>query len=119
MLRRRILFVCWCFFIYGTLSFGVPVAQAVDTTVDVSQASEAELDGLKGIGPALSRRILEARDQAPFQDWNDFLGRVSGVGPRAAARLSQEGLRVNGQTFDAAQGKPTRAPKPAAQAPAR
>ena len=109
-----------CVLVYALLGPCATAAFAADAgPVELNRASEAELDGLKGIGPALSRRILEARDQGPFQDWNDFLGRVSGVGPRAAARLSQEGLRVNGQTFDAAQGKPTRAPKPAAQAPAR
>lgn len=107
-----------CILVYALLGLCAAAAFAADAgTVELNRASVAELDGLKGIGPALSRRILEARDQAPFQDWNDFLGRVSGVGQRSAARLSQEGLTVNGQPFDAAQGKPARSKKLAAEEP--
>jgi competence protein ComEA len=98
-----------CVLVYALLGLCAAVAFAADMgSVELNRASEAELDGLKGIGPAMSRRILEARDQAPFQDWSDFLSRVSGVGPRSAARLSAEGLTVNGQPFDAAPGKPAR-----------
>lgn len=98
-----------CVLVYALLGPCATAAFAADAgPVELNRASEAELDGLKGIGPALSRRILEARDQGPFQDWNDFLGRVTGVGPRSATRLSAEGLTVNGQPFDAAPGKPAR-----------
>ena len=67
--------------------------------VDVNQASVADLDGLRGVGPALSRRILEARQQGEFKDWSDFMARVKGIKPKAAAKLSDEGLTVNGQAF--------------------
>ncbi|MFZ5488088.1 MAG: ComEA family DNA-binding protein [Pseudomonadota bacterium] len=107
-----------CILVYALLGPCATAAFAADAgPVELNRASEAELDGLKGIGPALSRRILEARDQGPFQDWNDFLGRVTGVGPRSAARLSAEGLTVNGQPFDAAQSKPARTPQRAAEEP--
>jgi len=69
--------------------------------VDVNQASEAELDGIRGIGPGLSGRILQERQKAPFRDWNDFIGRVGGVGKTTAARISAEGLTVNGQGYEA------------------
>ncbi len=67
--------------------------------VDVNKASDAELDGVKGVGPALSKRIIEARKEAPFKDWPDFMNRVKGVKEKAAAKLSAEGLTVNGQAF--------------------
>lgn len=106
MLQR---IVSTCILVYALLGLGAAAAFAAEAgPIELNRASVAELDGLKGIGPALSRRILEARDQGPFQDWNDFLGRVTGVGPRSAARLSAEGLTVNDQPFDATPDKPAR-----------
>ncbi len=67
--------------------------------VDVNQANEMELDALKGVGPALSTRILNARAQAPFKDWADLMARVSGMGPHKVRALSREGLTVNGQAL--------------------
>lgn len=83
--------------------------------VDVNRASEADLDGIKGIGPALSARILAERAKGPFQDWRDLISRVKGIGPAAAGRLSADGLTVNGAGY-APPG--TAAPLPAA-APSR
>ncbi|WP_313072668.1 helix-hairpin-helix domain-containing protein [Melaminivora sp.] len=77
--------------------------------VDANHASEAQLDGIKGIGPATSARILAARSERPFADWNDFIARVRGIGPATAARLSDEGLRIGGAPYAA---------PPAARAPA-
>ena len=70
--------------------------------VDVNKASNAELDGIKGVGPALSKRIIDARNQGAFKDWPDFMSRVSGVKEKSATKLSAEGLTVNGQSFGAA-----------------
>lgn len=67
--------------------------------VDANKATEAELDSLKGVGPALSKRIIEARKQGEFKDWADFMGRVKGVKDKSASKLSGEGLTVNGQPF--------------------
>ena len=67
--------------------------------IDVNQASVAELDGIKGIGPAMSSRILDERKKAPFKDWSDLMARVKGVGQASAARLSAEGLTVGGASF--------------------
>ena len=77
-------------------------AVAAFAAVDVNTATEAELDGIKGIGPGLSGRILEERRSAPFKDWSDFIGRVGGVGPKSAVNFSKEGLTVNGKKFSAA-----------------
>jgi competence protein ComEA len=67
--------------------------------VDVNKASEAELTTVKGIGPAISARIIEERKSSPFKDWPDFIGRVKGVGEASATRFSAEGLRVNGSSY--------------------
>ncbi|MBO9516057.1 MAG: helix-hairpin-helix domain-containing protein [Variovorax sp.] len=67
--------------------------------VDANKATDAELDALKGVGPALSKRIIEARKQGEFKDWPDLMSRVKGVKEKSAARLSAEGLTVNGQPF--------------------
>jgi competence protein ComEA len=88
---KRFLFVVLCLLSFASLA-----------AVEVNQATAADLDGIKGIGPGLSGRIIAARDTAPFKDWADFVGRVSGVGEKTAARLSSEGLRVNGKKFSAA-----------------
>jgi len=74
---------------------------------EANQATEAELDSVKGLGPASTARILQAREQAPFKDWADFLRRVKGFKATTAVRLSEAGLTVNGAAFDpSAQAKP-------------
>lgn len=67
--------------------------------VDVNKADQAALESVKGIGPALSGKILAERKTAAFKDWPDFMDRVVGVGPKSAARLSEAGLTINGTAF--------------------
>ena len=81
-------------------------ASACFAATDVNQASEAELDGLKGIGPSLSGKILEARQQGPFTSWQDLMRRVKGISAKSAARLSEAGLSVNGAGYPGVPGKP-------------
>jgi len=69
--------------------------------VDVNKASQAELETVKGIGPGLSGKIVEARKTGAFKNWTDMVERVSGVGPGNAARFSQAGLTVAGAPLDA------------------
>jgi competence protein ComEA len=66
---------------------------------EINQATEAELDSVKGFGPASTARILEARTQALFKDWADLMRRVKGIKPAQAAKLSEAGLRVNGKNL--------------------
>lgn len=67
--------------------------------LDVNQASEAELDGLRGLGPAFTRRVMTERDIRPFTDWPDLMRRVSGMGLITAKKLASQGLTVSGQTL--------------------
>lgn len=69
--------------------------------VDLNKAGAAELDSIKGIGPAMSGKILDERKKGNFKDWNDFVTRVKGVGEANAAKFSAEGLTVNGAAFKA------------------
>lgn len=61
--------------------------QIAPLVVDVDVASEAQLEALPGVGPALARRIVEDRDACgPFGSL-DRLKRVRGIGPALAERL--------------------------------
>ena len=87
--------------------------------VDVNKATAAELDSIKGIGPAMSGKILDERKKSNFKDWPDFISRVKGVGEATAAKLSGEGLNINGTPYKAAApaaAAPAAAPAPAAKA---
>ena len=100
-----------------TLLVATLLATATWAAVDVNTATEAELDGIKGIGPAMSARILQEREKAPFKDWADLIERVQGVGEGSAARLSAEGLRVNGRSFKKAKAPKTPRKQREAQQP--
>lgn len=69
--------------------------------VDVNKASAADLDGIKGIGPSLSGKIMAERQKSPFKSWTDLITRVNGIGPASAGKFSAEGLTVNGSSFSA------------------
>jgi competence protein ComEA len=84
--------------------------------VDVNKANAAELDSVKGVGPAMSTRILDERKKSNFKDWPDFIARVKGVGEATAAKLSKEGLTVNGAEFKVAVAAKAEPAKPAASA---
>lgn len=81
------------FMLYAAASFAA---------VDVNKATAAELDGLKGVGPAISKRIVDERKKGDFKSWEDFISRVKGIGDKTAAKLSEEGLTVKGDSFKGA-----------------
>lgn len=86
--------------------------------IDVNRANQAELETVKGIGPALSTKIIEARKTGPFRDWTDLVERVQGVGHASAARLSGQGLTLGGAPYTppaALAERPARTPAAQAQ----
>jgi competence protein ComEA len=107
-------------------------AAAAFAAVDVNKATAADLDGIKGIGPVMSKRILDERRKNKFKSWEDLVTRVKGLGDNSAAKLSAEGLTVDGEEFkataatkkedakaakaDKKDAKPAAAAKPAASA---
>ena len=87
--------------------------------VDVNKADQAALDGIKGIGPKMSQRVLDERKKGgDFKDWNDLQNRVKGIKEKSATRLSNAGLTVNGQSKNGAAPAES-APKSAAKSPAK
>ena len=81
--------------------------------VDANKASADELPSVKGIGPATASHIVEARQQGQFRNWDDFIARVKGVAHTSAAKLSEAGLTINGQTYGATQKATQQSNKPA------
>jgi competence protein ComEA len=99
MLKKILAFVVM---LYATLSFAA---------VDVNKATAAELDGIKGIGPSISSKIVDERKKGNFKDWADFIERVKGIGDGNAAKFSAEGLTVGGAAFKGAAVAPAAAKK--------
>jgi len=98
---KKLLLACFAFI----LTMGMAFAQ-----VEVNKADQSALDGVKGIGPSISKAIIAERTKGgEFKDWADLQKRVKGIGDKNSVKLSQAGLLVNGQ------GKPGAAP---ASAPA-
>ena len=63
--------------------------------VDVNTANEDALRGIKGIGPAKAKAILDERAaHGPFKDPADLGKRVKGMGGHTVERLQAEGLAV-------------------------
>ncbi len=54
--------------------------------VDINRADTLALQALPGVGPALARRIVAAREDARFRTVEDLL-KVRGIGPATLARL--------------------------------
>jgi competence protein ComEA len=86
-----------CLSLFAALAFAA---------VDVNKATQADLDSVKGIGPAIAGKITAERAKGNFKDWADFIERVKGVGEGNAAKFSAEGLTVNGATFNGVAAKP-------------
>ncbi|CAG4907465.1 ComEA family DNA-binding protein [Paraburkholderia saeva] len=80
-------------------------------SVDVNTANEDALRGIKGIGPARAKAILDERSaHGPFKDAADLGKRVKGMGGHTVERLQSEGLAVGpagAQTTASASGKPS------------
>jgi competence protein ComEA len=68
---------------------------SVFAAVDVNTANTDALRGIKGIGPAKAKAILDERDaHGPFKDAAELGKRVKGMGGKTVERLQAEGLTV-------------------------
>lgn len=54
--------------------------------IDPNTATKAQLEALPGVGPSLAQRILDARANAPLHSLAD-LDRVKGIGPAKLEKL--------------------------------
>lgn len=84
MLRRLVLAAA-----ASLLTFGAALA-----AVDANTATREQLDAIRGIGPALSEKIIAERSKGPFKDMNDLQQRVRGIGAQTAKKLEAAGLTV-------------------------
>jgi len=81
----------------GLAAFVAMVGMAC-AQVEVNTADQSALDGIKGIGPKLSKVILDERKKGgDFKSWDDFEKRVKGVGAKSTDKLSKAGLLVGGK----------------------
>lgn len=102
MLKKFLLFIA-----ASLMTAGFAFAQ-----VDVNKADQAALDGIRGIGPAMSKRILDERQKGgSFKDWDDLQNRVKGIKDKSAAKLSANGLTVNGKSKQGAAEQPAKSGK--------
>ena len=69
----------------------------VQATLDLNQATRAEIESARGVGVELAERVLQARRGAPFADWQDVRRRVKGVSRRALEGLAESGFHIAGQ----------------------
>jgi competence protein ComEA len=90
--------------------------------VDVNTANEDALRGIKGIGPARAKAILDERSaHGPFKDAADLGKRVKGMGGHTVERLQTEGLSIgpaNAQTGHAGNAQAAQAAQTAQTAQA-
>lgn len=63
--------------------------------INPNQASAAELETIRGIGPSMSARIIAERQKnGPFKSPQDFARRVPGVGPKKLKSFQEAGLQI-------------------------
>jgi competence protein ComEA len=76
----------------SALVLAAPVAWA---SINPNQASAAELESIRGIGPSMSARIVAERQKnGPFKSPQDFARRVPGVGPKKLKAFQEAGLQI-------------------------
>ncbi len=97
------------------LAFAATISFAA---TDINQATQAELEAIKGIGPAVAGKMLDERKKAPFKDWQDLMARVNGIKDAKAGKLAQAGLTVNGKTYVAEPAHQADKPAPKVAKPA-
>jgi competence protein ComEA len=96
------------------------VAGAAQAAVDVNTADETALTSLKGVGPATAKNIIDERNKrGPYKDASDLAARVSGVGPKSAAKLQEAGLVFGAKAAAPAAGATGKGAKDAPQAAAK
>ncbi|MEH0164481.1 ComEA family DNA-binding protein [Paucibacter sp. JuS9] len=76
-----------------------PATLAKDRLLELNQATQAQLESLSGVGPELAERLLKVRSVKAFESWADLRRRVSGIGAKQAKKLSDQGLRIQGQAL--------------------
>ncbi len=87
---KSIFLVCLIIF------FMNPTVWAIDCQLEINKASYAELIELKGLGEKTVQLIANERAVGIFNDPQNFVNRVRGMGRKKLQKLFQQGLCVNG-----------------------
>ncbi len=101
---KKMLFVLLAF-----LSFSLSAFAAVN----INTATQAELEGLKGIGPAKAKAIVDYRQKNGAFKSVDDLEQVKGIGPGILKKIHND-VSVTGKTAAPAAAEPAKAAKPVA-----
>jgi competence protein ComEA len=88
-----------------TVPLFLALLPALAAALEINAATRAQLEQLPGLGVAMTERILQARGERPFADWDDLAARVPGIRGKRAEQLHRQGLTVNGRPLAAGQGK--------------
>lgn len=78
---------------------------AAALALEINTATRAQLEQLQGLGVATVERVLQAREQRLFADWDDLAARVVGLRGKRAEELDRQGLTVDGKRLPPAAGK--------------
>ncbi|OAE61899.1 DNA-binding protein [Achromobacter xylosoxidans] len=77
------------------LSAGLGVAAPPAQAVDINQATAAQLEGLRGIGPRTAEIIVRERERGGrFESLDDLTERVRGIGQKKAQALQAAGMTI-------------------------
>jgi len=102
---KKILIACFAAFLLAFAGLAAAV-------VDLNSATVAELDAVKGIGPAKAKAIIDYREKnGPFKSVDD-LKSVKGFGAKSIEKLRPE-LTVGGAPAPAPKAVAPVAPPPA------
>lgn len=70
--------------------------------LDLNTATEAQLKGVRGIGPKTALIILEERERGGrYESFSDLSDRVKGIGPKKASALQAAGLAIGNEKVPA------------------
>ena len=64
--------------------------------VNINTANQAELESIKGIGPAKAKAIIDYRTKTPFKSV-DELGKIKGFGKKSIDKIRKD-ISVSGAT---------------------
>jgi hypothetical protein len=67
--------------------WGIETVPVNDLAVHVNFDPPERLRLLPGVGPVIARQVVEERNRRPFEDSEDFVDRVRGIGPAFVANF--------------------------------
>lgn len=66
--------------------------------MEMNTAEEARIADFAGLGKTVAAEIVEQRTKRRFTNCGDLAFRVRGIGPFSLRNLSDQGMRINGES---------------------